>query len=352
MDLETLVSSLEYLYDVKSIHRASRVSFLWNKAARISLPWRLLLANCYSRPLQKSLSLNAYSTLSFDYACLQGNLQLAKWIKNDIRHPPLVRFARPSVINLFHCLCENGQLEVAKWFADEFDVRFEDLDFPHHPLKLASRNGHFDTTKWLKRTFRVSREDVMASIHSACWYGHLEIAKWLQMKFSITKEDMGPGFCYHAPYGPCQNGHLEALKWMVETFHITGMCDEGALIGACENGHLKIVRWLHERFDISAHRVYYCNKWIVARCFSAACSKGHLELAKWLHETFNLSAVDVRACPNFPCNQDALQLALANRHVEVAEWLQETFDLIISRIDGQNKFRSAKCHDNHGVGKG
>lgn len=113
----------------------------------------------------------------FEYACQnacdKAILYFAQWILN---HEHLDSCQNPD--HVFRKICENGNLEAAKFFYAFTDVDIHSWD--EYAFRLACTNGHLELAKWL---YSISKPNIHIlhdwAFTMACENGHLDVAQWL-----------------------------------------------------------------------------------------------------------------------------------------------------------------------------
>jgi hypothetical protein len=114
--------------------------------------------------------------------------------------------------DLFNLICLNGHLEVTKWL---FEIK-PDINISNNselPFRSACEKGHLKIAKWLLKI----KPDINISINNdfafrwACIKGHLKVAKWLlEIKPDINiSSDENFAFIL-----ACNQNHLEIAKFL------------------------------------------------------------------------------------------------------------------------------------------
>lgn len=120
--------------------------------------------------------LNVYNDEIFTRACMNGHLELAKWLLTVNPHTNISIYEEEA----FGVACQYGHLEVAKWLLlVKPDINVSACD--EYAFRCACENGHLVVAKWLlsiKPNIDISACDERA-FRWACQRGHLEVAQWL-----------------------------------------------------------------------------------------------------------------------------------------------------------------------------
>lgn len=160
---------------------------------------------------------------------------------------------------VFRRVCNAGQLDVARWLAERFDLSREDiLSDDGGALGQACQNGHLETATWLADRFGLTSADARSGknfpLLTACANGHLVTAQWLYERFGLGPDDAREGGV-HAFQWACRGGYLEVARWLVDRAGLTvadaRAGNDFALRGACHRGNLAVATWLLDWFELS-----------------------------------------------------------------------------------------------------
>ena len=209
----------------------------------------------------------------------------------------------PECAGAFVDACRRGDVETARWIADEFSIFQSSLhlavDINGRPavrpivdfaLYAACVGGRSETVAWLvdvvgrpacatRMTGKVGgRSAVARALECACSVGHTETARWLVERFLVPGRALPRGGTSLA--SACAGGHLETARWLVGVASPQfGERDaREALSAACAGGHLETARWLADRFGLAKTRKHATD----CELLIEACLGGHLEMAHWL----------------------------------------------------------------------
>lgn len=176
----------------------------------------------------------------FAMALCCGHLSVASWCLEQLKGK-----LSPDKIQA----CYNGQdLRSLRFLVDEFGP-------PAEPEKLleascASGDRQLPVSKWLHRTFRFANgAKVVRLFVAACEAGHWQTLRWLRRAFAITREDIKVDLL-RLFYRFCETGLSEA-RWFWRVFALTNE-DVGprrgkfkAFAKACYAGRRKVAQWLY-----------------------------------------------------------------------------------------------------------
>jgi len=194
--------------------------------------------------------------------------------------------------------CKHGQLEVAQWLTDRFQLTADDARAENNEaLRLACKYGHLEMAQWLTDRFQLTAEDARAhhneALRMACKYGHLEVAQWLTDRFQLTTKDL---WTHHNGVlrWACRHGHLAVAQWLTDRFQLTAddarVWQNDAFLWACEYGHLEVASTCKGLWQ------------------EVAWNSEYLAETQWLTVRFELTSDDARMFEN-----EALRMACRYR---------------------------------------
>lgn len=170
----------------------------------------------------------------------------------------------------------------------------------------------------------VARADVLKR---ACVTGNLAMARWVADRFDVIASDVRETSLLHRLTQEGTDASVPSasiLEWLISRFKVTSMdvrADDCAPFrAACSRGNLPAARLLADLGRL-AEEGMGADPFIEARIaaiesFIGACGGGSLEVAQWLVEYFSLSPADVRAK-----DHAAFRAAQWGSHSAVKAWL-------------------------------
>lgn len=250
------------------------------------------------------ININDDTEYVFKHAAKNGNLHVAKWAHQcrleaglDLLHDSSTS---PIYYDIFELSCEFGQLVISKWIYQEYQqIITKNTKVMHTAFKLASKNGHLETIKWLYHINPIIVVDCYDAFDLSCSNGHIEIADWLIKLGAVTSKQVEKTFI-----DTCKKGHLECAKLLIH-YDISDIAHDKAFVISCCNNHLSLSKWL-----ISISKL---NELSFNDAFISVCRKGYFDIAVWL---YNLGSVDIRI------NDDiSFKHCCINKHTNIAKWL-------------------------------
>lgn len=259
------------------------------------------------------------------------NLEMAHWICSI--HTDLSERVKYCAFNLS---CVNGKLELAKWIyslgLDDLEVaqwihslgldEFESGPLSHTCL-LSIGKGHLDVVDFLltlqpdmdlsnNEDYPLSQQ-VLLCIQG----GHLEMAKWLFQRYpqEFDMIDLFHNACtgcsFYEMYGPYRvfrsisTPSLPMVQWIhsvsPESFDVI---NQDSLFHMISSDRFEIIQWIHSlnpiQLSINDHE----------KMFRASSSLGYSQMTRWLFELRPIDAI-----------YDDFELACTNGHLHVAELL-------------------------------
>jgi len=162
---------------------------------------------------------------AFCIACLNGHLEVAKWLVNNFELT--VVDAKSENNQAFRWTCRSGHLEVAKWLVDTFDLTITDAKSDdNHAFRCACFNGHFKVMKWLVDTFEITITDIRScrNTHAFCYacnFQHLEFLQFLIERFQLSEDDYVEQvnrYWESLIKTACRRGNKFMVFWLVTSF--------------------------------------------------------------------------------------------------------------------------------------
>lgn len=229
-------------------------------------------------------------------------------------------------IDKFQYICEyenpKAIIEFAKTLTRE-EVRADDV----YAFAVACSTGNLDIAKWMMDYFEITPTEICADreafrqyLRDASRNNYLNIAQWLDEIIGFTiddaQEDGRNEFGLGILAMTCNGGHLEMAKWLIDRF---GLAQEDnriefslALRFACGNGHLAVAQFLTERFVFTKEDIIRGNN----RTLGAACSHNHMDAVQWTIEHFGFTPDDIRLG-----NNHLLEQACVNGRLDIVQYL-------------------------------
>lgn len=279
----------------------------------------------------------------FGECALNGDHKTAEWLADRLQITG-ADVKACSGNNAFWNVCRSGNLPMAQWFVDRFEVEYSDcfnrgVETIRHPyaLRCVCRNGHIHVAEWLVDRFGISGADVRRECNtvalSICNNGQLEALQWLIHRFDLSRFDVvEDNFTF---LNACLHGHLRVAKWMAEEYNMTreevSWPDEKPLVYACGKGHTALAKWLCKTYGFKRNyavlhaeggMVNDAPRWAGAltNAFERGCGKGTLKHVQWMIKHFGLTHDEVRGR-----NDMAMEWATKRNKLETALWLAKTY---------------------------
>ncbi len=167
----------------------------------------------------------------FEKACVDGNLDVAKWIRQNMRKPLHIL----TINYIFYQVCESGHLEVIQWLW----THYSDVDI-ENGFKGACGYGHLEVIQWLYMV--KSDMDIIGndSLYMLCNQdSNLPALQWLYTMRPEILEEFENLFYY-----VCGHGRLAIARWIYDCRH--DVLDDMVFLEACKNRCYSIVQWIHE----------------------------------------------------------------------------------------------------------
>ncbi|KAH3742565.1 hypothetical protein Pelo_16031 [Pelomyxa schiedti] len=236
--------------------------------------------------------------------CRQGQLEVAKWMveRFNIREP--WELARPFADALY-----KGQLRVAQWIVSAFNVihTFESFDQWMCIHECACRSENLAVVKWCFETFPVHEPYTTESIlFAVCTYAKrssgADVLKFFIENFVIPTDEI----CPHSRFG-----RVDILKCVTSLSDSFNPSKEDLARYCKEKGGLELVKYAVEEYPLK----------LTAKEFTAACRNklDDVGIMQWLSTKVTLSPKDLR---------DSLVAALAQNNTLIASWLDATFGIM------------------------
>ena len=294
----------------------------------------------------------------FTTACYMGDIELVKFwwtYRSDVFTSFIIDMCYNDEL-LFHKVCENGHLKVAKWLYNLHPYIL--IDNYTSIFNIAYTKGYLNMLKWVVKKDPEYLEDktkLIVPFWESCLNGKLNIAKWIyansnERVYSLNKRSLYYGYKRNMLLDICGEGNLFIIKWLLTI--IPSIEDEADTMEifnkACVYGKLNIAKCIINRYpniNISAKNEetfrLVCSwgqvniaKWLLKikpyidisaksdNAFYQTCKYGYLEMAKWLLKI----KPDINNNLITFVNQDTYELftyVCRRGHLDVAKWLYE-----------------------------
>lgn len=321
--------------DIKIILECRRLSSFFDQLIRNNRSLRYFVK--YPKVLTNPEDTEFSNRLNYFYrACVRGELGVAKILKESFEiTADKIKSDIGLEFRLIRDLCERDnlvssnissfdRLNVLKWLIREFNLSIKDKT-------LFEYNGN-------------------AYLRAACIGGELEIAKWLSDNFNLTKTDLrDKNMVYNINRCGgdifqlvCIYGCLDVIKWMVEKFKLTqedirkdnnwafqlacgGFQDES---NEAKLNRLQTVKWLVENFNLTQEDIRDYNNY----AFYMACESGQTEIVKWLVDEFKLTGKDVSNRRKFITKMLSIGMHNCNVDLEIRESYAEILNFLRSKF--------------------
>ena len=283
----------------------------------------------------------------FRLCCKYGNLEMAMWLyylsnemNNEINMTKwisydLVYSLKKPFLNVLSfkrviddalcCCCVNGNLEMAKWIYSISKEIDHDLILNMHvngeePVRLCFQYNNFEMAKWLIELsmlpeYESIKLDVFVVTEKNLEYGH---------DYDITKRVIDDIFCWC-----CINGNVDMIKWLIKliktcnfkiVLDINHNNDEPFCL-ACEYGKLNVAKWLlkfsdkHDCIKKTRINIHASSEY----AFRMSCHYGYHQVVKWLIKTGeneNYGKINIHTHDEY-----AFRMSCVNGHMKTCEYL-------------------------------
>ena len=158
----------------------------------------------------------------FTTACYMGDIELVKFwwtYRSDVFTSFIIDMCYNDEL-LFHKVCENGHLNVAKWLYNLHPYIL--IDNYTSIFNIAYTKGYLHMLKWVVKKDPEYIEDktkLIVPFWESCLNGKLNIAKWIyansnERVYSLNKRSLYYGYKRNMLLDICGEGSLFIIKWL------------------------------------------------------------------------------------------------------------------------------------------
>jgi len=296
----------------------------------------------------------------FKMACLNGNLELAKWLVVVMPELQMTEL----ITEAFNSACYGGNVAIVDWLW-ELNNSF---DLSNGFEKACSQNKN-TIVEWI--CAHVPQTIMINGFYAACTNGHLGLAQWtynaiqkhgqkelletsMNVKISINHKTR-----IHSTFDEvCLHGYLNVALWMYQELPQFNDLHH-ALTLTCSNGHMEMIQWLLT-LDRTNQPISSLNQPIIL--FGDASPN---EKEKYIHDEFNnmfkyacegnpdkclpLAQWLLEIHPSIDLHYDddyAFVEACTNGHLKTAQWLYSLDSSFQFRKNNDSLFRNV-CNNLH-----
>ena len=291
-------------------------------------------------------------------ACWEGNLRVAQWLADafDLRDK-----GRPPAIpaNFLADMCQIGSRRAVEWLLGQFSPPKHQSSEVHLAFRAACCRGHLPLARRLLERFAMGQRDAWRpsspdpiawgpnavisdfgqAFESACYGGHLNVARWIIGHVGAANI---PYYSYESAFTSlCARGRLADVRWLVKTATLPTLGHRSrswwheGFLAACRRDRLRVVAWIFENFDPQKEATLLDN------AFCAACEPSRLDLAQRLAGHLKPGSFEAAASIS-----RALRGACYQGKLKTAQWLVATFGLAEDQVTMANAFKAA-CTEGH-----
>lgn len=274
-----------------------------------------------------SLKISAGGCEAFVVACINGNIDIIKWLYS-IKSTVINRACNfPELVN---DIIESGEKEVLSYIKEIRKIEFHNEHFSN-----ACKFGWFNIVKMIY----LSSNNIDISYNFdepfrlACENGHALIAEWLLEKKSNI--DIS-AFNEHAFRKACENGHYGIAKWLLELKSNINIREwnDYAIKYASIYGDIEIVKWLNNMYIINDLFNSHKEKLeLFSTLFKYACKNGSYDLARWLYYESE-KRVNIL---------EAFSKAFSNGNIEIVDWLYSLAEAMGGKLTADLILKAEEC---------
>lgn len=164
-------------------------------------------------------------------------------LKIIMTHVPEIRFDPTNLFLIFSRMCEQGELEIAKWLKNTFNVDHTARE--NTAFKFACSAGQTHVIEWLYKTYPDCTSTELNTIlfGMACARSDVRTAQILKTLDPNLDHKSRDCIAFRSA---CSSGRLSVAKWLKETYPDIDVRirNDRAFRGACSNDRLEVARWL------------------------------------------------------------------------------------------------------------
>lgn len=204
------------------------------------------------------------------FLCIDGELEIVKWIYEEYRNDPTIIFDT----NVLLCSVLSGNVELVKFILcvnpdiiDQTVVAYSsesNMNILFATIIDSVKNGLIDLCEYLlqiKNQFCIHSNDTEIQINvlsaafiSALKHGFIDICELI---ISVKPDVDVTLFDYRCFYSCCNEGHLEAAQWFYEKYPdvIDSVGFDIAFAYSSSRKHTELIKWLFEtkeKFNINS----------------------------------------------------------------------------------------------------
>jgi hypothetical protein len=269
----------------------------------------------YFRIIRKEIVLRNNELLQT--LCENGQVNTAKWLYEKYDLTP--RDLYDNGASGFKSACNTGNIEIVKWM---ISVNKDQNKCHYECLTLALYRNHFHIFDYIVSSYNISpqsaRKTIFKAFRALSGSGSIEYAKAIDSKFNIT--DMEVRWMNHAILNTmCEDQDIPAVSWFVTRFRYSildiSRKDYELLAIICSRAKIEILQWLVDHFNIQKRAITSNH----SNVFYMICSYGRLDLLQWVISKFNITNNEIYG--------DNFRILLSTESMKTIRWVLKNFDI-------------------------